>query len=83
MAKNHKKLNVHRKKTLTWLKNHKKTYLPRKKAFEGGGVISQKKFVSKWEFTHLIHFRQATYAIQIYAMVQAKNTNVYKNTRND
>ena len=34
-----------------------KPYLPRKKAFEGGGGNITKEFVSKWEFTNLIHFR--------------------------
>ena len=39
MAKNHKKLNVHRKKTLTWLKNHKKNLFTEKESFRGGGHI--------------------------------------------
>ena len=41
MAKNHKKLNVHRKKTLTWLKNHKKTIYRERKLSRGGGNIAK------------------------------------------
>ena len=82
MAKNHKKLNVHRKKTLTWLKNHKKTYLPRKKAFEGGGNITKEICIKMGIYT-FNSFQVGNICNTIYAMVQAKIQMCTKNTRND